>query len=359
MLQKIAIVATFALGLIFLTMFFLSANNQSNNPMISTKKFGYLQLDSSPLGEISSTENGLIAGNSRGELRLFPSLFDKPTVFALSKYAISAAVLLHEETYYVGDENGTFWAFHPKQGILWSYKTNNQIAGKAVFANNLIWVGSYDNCLYAFDPKNGSLKFTVECDGQINSSPIISNDQLFILLASCDGKLRKICTKSAKIVSEIDFGSYIPQTPVLQNSTLFLLTHKGALAAVDIDSFQIIYQIPTNKNFFSSPFICDSTIFLTSSDGKIHLHHRDSGKFISTLNSQEKFTPLKTASNQTVFAISNSGKLYKWSNVDNNWQPSILHDFQADFRSSVTLSHATLFLADETGALYFFKEKNH
>ena len=76
--------------------------------------------------------------------------------------------------------------------LLWSYATENQIAGSANVwtAGNKsgIVVGSYDYFLHCVDPETGKLLWKVETENYINGTPSISNGK--IVFGGCDGIIR-------------------------------------------------------------------------------------------------------------------------------------------------------------------------
>ena len=108
--------------------------------------FGTIQLDTSELGKVTYFSGGIIAGNAKGELRIFSSICagSKPRIISLAKGPILAAVLVKDNVCYVGDDDGFFYAYDLKKGLKWKYKTGNKIVGSALWCNGLIIFGSYD-----------------------------------------------------------------------------------------------------------------------------------------------------------------------------------------------------------------------
>jgi outer membrane protein assembly factor BamB len=65
-----------------------------------------------------------------------------------------------------------------------------------------------------------------------------------------------------------DFGG-IYATPALFGQVLFVVTHAGALMAVDRDSGTVRWQIPNGWHSWSSPVVVDSTLILADCEGRI------------------------------------------------------------------------------------------
>lgn len=310
---------------------------------------GALLTDTSPLGELSVLSDGsLAAGNARGEVKFFRPGKPVRTV-SVSEISISAPVDEFDGVCYVGDESGTFAAFTPDKGVLWTFRAGNQITGGAIRdSDGLVWFGSHDHSLYALDA-SGKPVHEVECNGQINGSPVFDGASLY--LGSCDGKLRKIDIRTGEVVRSLDFDSYIPETPVLFDGTIYLLTHGGEFAAVNANTFEILYRVKTECTFFTSPFVTESYVFLTDSDGKVHVHKRADGAYLADLPSDDALNPVGTGSDRGVYTISRQGALSFFEG--GSWKEHVIAEFPSDFKSGVTEAGDLLAVPDEYGNVFY------
>ncbi len=350
-LRVTALIVLFLLGAACLAWYFLAGDDSDDTE--EKEACGVLLMDTSPLGELSVLSDGtLAAGNARGEVKFFRP--DKPErTVSVSKVSISAPVAEFDGVCYVGDEAGTFAAFTPDRGVLWTFRAGNQITGGAVRdSDGLVWFGSHDHSLYALDA-DGKLVHEVGCDGQINGSPVF--DGIFVYLGSCDGKLRKVDIHTGEVTNELNFESYIPETPVLSGDTLYILTHGGELAAVRADDFGILYRIKTENTFFTSPFVTESFLFLTDSNGKVHIHKRADGAYLADLPSSDPLNPICTGSDQGVYTISRRGALSFFE--AGSWKEHAVAEFPSDFRSGVTAAGDILAVPDEYGNVFYAERK--
>jgi outer membrane protein assembly factor BamB len=76
---------------------------------------------------------------------------------------------------YVGSNDEKLYAFDAGTGaVKWSATTDGAIASSPVVSNGTVYVGSHDKSLYAFDAASGSLKWRTPTNGSIDvSSPIV------------------------------------------------------------------------------------------------------------------------------------------------------------------------------------------
>ncbi len=347
------LIVLFLLGTACLVWYFRMDEKADNSE--KKQESGVLLTDTSPLGELAvlSDRKTLAAGNARGEVKFFCPGKPEQTV-SVTEISISAPVAEFDGVCYVGDESGTFAAFTPDKGVLWTFRAGNQITGGAVRdSDGLVWFGSHDHSLYALDA-SGKLVHEVECGGQINGTPVF--DGAFVYLGSCDGKLRKIDIHTGEVVKSLDFESYIPETPVLSGGVLYILTHGGELAAVNAESFEVLYRVKTENNFFTSPFVTESNIYLTDSNGKIHVHKRADGAYLADLPSDDSLNPICTGSDNGVYTISRRGDLSFFEG--GSWKQYVIAEFPSDFKSGVIESgDSILAAADEYGNVFYAEKK--
>ena len=347
-----ALVVLFLLGVACLVWYFRTGEDADDSEKKTDS--GMLLTDTSPLGELSVLSDGsLAAGNARGEVKFIRPGEPVRTV-SVSNISISAPVAEFDGVCYVGDESGTFAAFTPDKGVLWKFKAGNQITGCAVRdSDGLVWFGSHDHSLYALDA-SGKLVHEVECNGQINGSPVF--DGTFVYLGSCDGKLRKVDIHTGEVVKSLDFESYIPETPVLSGGVLYVLTHGGELAAVKSDDFEVLYRIKTEYTFFTSPFVAKSYVFLTDSNGKIHIHKRTDGSFLADMSSGDSLNPICTGSDNGVYTISRRGTLSFFE--AGSRKQYVIAEFPSDFKSGVIEAGNILVVPDEYGNVFYAEKKD-
>ena len=310
---------------------------------------GVLLADTAPLGDLSVLSDGtIVSGNSRGEV-VFLRPGEPVRTVPVSKTSISAPVAEFDGVCYVGDEGGTFAAFTQDKGVLWTFRAGNQITGGAIRdSDGLVWFGSHDHSLYALDA-SGKLVHEVECNGQINGSPVF--DGSFLYLGSCDGKLRKVDIRTGEVVRELDFESYIPETPVLADGVLCVLTHGGELAAVRADDFEVLYRVATGFSFFSSPFVTERYVYLADSNGRIHVYDRATGAYETDLESPDNLNPVGAGTDRGVYTTSLRGRLSFFE--EGKWREHVLAEFPSDFKSGVTAAGGIFAVPDEYGNVFY------
>jgi len=359
MTSKIIVCAGLVLGLALIVLSFRDSDTPEALPVSKAERSGQFQLDTAPLGMLTPVADGVVAGNSRGEIRHFSLNGDEATltVSSVCSNAISAAVLSWNGCYFVGDENGVFHAFQPGTGERWSYRTGNQVTGGAIFSGDLIWVGSHDCTLYAFDPVSGECRHQVECGGQINATPLVDAEQRYLYLGNCDGKLRRIEMRTGVIAGELDFESPIPAQPVLVDGTLYVQTHGGELIAVDSSAWTVRWRQTIPAGSVSAPFATGAIAVANVTGKTLPVFDRKDGSPIGSLEADEPLAPIQTGSDSILYGVTRRGKLYRWNREGKTWHRTLLTDFQADCRNGCIRQGNLLLVADECGGLFYYLEE--
>ncbi len=105
----------------------------------------------------------------------------------------------------------------------WSFSTENYTLNLPVFEENNIFITSTDGFLYQLD-LNGELKWTYNTKNHINSQPIIHNN--FIITTSINGKFHLISKDKKELLSTVDTGFAITETPLLIDNKFFTFNRK-------------------------------------------------------------------------------------------------------------------------------------
>ncbi len=135
--------------------------------------------------------------------------------------SIDAAPMVFGNKVIVGTSEGILKAVDKYSGkLLWSYTTDNQIAGSAnvwsIGKKAGIVVGSYDYYLHCVDPANGKSLWKIETENYVNGTPAILNGK--IVFGGCDGMIRFVDPLTGVQKDSIEIGVYIAASPALMST---------------------------------------------------------------------------------------------------------------------------------------------
>ena len=183
---------------------------------------------------------------------------------------------------YVGSWNNNLYAFYPNGTIKWKYDIGGNIkdTGPAIDENGIIYVGTAYNThsgdrLFAFYP-NGTVKWTYFTEEEIFSSPVIDDDGTiyfghnteeypwtgYITALYPNGTLKWRYKTNHKIYSDPAIGP---------DGTIYCGSHDNYLYALYPDNGTLKWKYKTGHWVRVSPCIGDDgTIYVVSLDNHLH-----------------------------------------------------------------------------------------
>ena len=194
---------------------------------------------------------------------------------------------------------------------------------------------SYDACLRgwagtcAADPAtttlvNRRLRWTFNTDGQISTTPALSDDGRTVFLTSTDGNLYAVDTELGELKwSYAATGR--PASPTLHGGRVLLGTEDGLLHALDQASGSLLWTYNANAPIVSAPRARGTRVYVgSSSNQRLHVVNAASGAAIWTFQTagDQIASPAIAADGVTVFvpelshhltAVQTSSKTMLWT----------------------------------------------
>ena len=169
---------------------------------------------------------------------------------------------------YIGSYDNNLYALNAATGeFLWKYPTEGGIVSKpAIFENNLFF-GSEDKRLHVISARFGRLNWTYYTEGPIRSSPHIAEGHVFI--GSDDGHLHAINTVSGRRAWRTDTGAPVRSTPLVVNDLIYFGTESGDFYCMDFRS-TIKWRFKAKRANTSSPLFWQGVIYFGSVDSTLY-----------------------------------------------------------------------------------------
>ena len=252
---------------------------------------------------------------------------DKGTLIAVSadgkikwKYeagsAIDAAPVIFGNKIIFGSADGVLRATDKVTGkLLWSYTTDNQIAGSAN-----VWiagkkagvvVGSYDYFLHCVDPETGKSLWKVETENYINGTPAILNGK--IVFGGCDGMIRIVDPLTGKQKDTINIGVYIAASPALSEDMAYFGDYEGNIYGLNINLRKIIWKIPAGEgsgSVMAIPAIGTTRIIIGSEDKYLYCYNAPDGKLVWKYRTNGRITGSAVITSTKVLFTGMDGNVY-------------------------------------------------
>ena len=172
-------------------------------------------------------------------------------------------------TIYVGSYDDNLYAINPDGTQKWAFETGHNVkSSPAIGADGTIYIGSGDNNLYAINP-DGTQKWAFKTGNLVYSSPAIGADST-IYVGSWDEKLYAIKPDGTQKWA-FKTGDDIWSSPAIgTDGTIYVGSIDDNLYAINPDGTQK-WAFETGHNVKSSPAIgADGTIYIGSWDNNLY-----------------------------------------------------------------------------------------
>ena len=148
----------------------------------------------------------------------------------------------------------------------WTFTCEDEIRGSAVYHKGVVYVGAYDNNLYAINGKDGEFIWKYPAEGGIVSRPAI--DQGLVYFGSEDKKLYAVSLRSGKLLWEYRAEGPIRSSPCVAEGHVFVGADDGFLHAVNINTHRRTWRVDSIEAVRSSPYVTDEGVYFGCESGE-------------------------------------------------------------------------------------------
>ena len=214
---------------------------------------------------------------------------DKGSLFAVTKEgkikwkfeagnAIEAPPFVNQDKVFFGSSDGVLRAVNKLTGkLLWSYKSENQIAGSANMwtsgkKTGLVF-GRYDYYLHCVDPASGKLLWKIETENYVNGTPAIAYNS--VVFAGCDGIVRFADPVTGREKDTVNIGVYISASPALSDKRAYFGDYDGNLYCLDIEKGKMVWKVPAGDNsgaFVATPAVSSNKVIIGNDDSRCNIY---------------------------------------------------------------------------------------
>jgi len=148
---------------------------------------------------------------------------------------------------------------------LWSFECEDEIRGTPTYNNGVIYVGSYDNNLYALNAASGEFIWKFPADGGIVSRPAIQEGN--VLFGSEDKCLYSVAARSGKVVWTYYSEGPVRSSPTPAEGHVFIGSDDGCLHAVNLASGRRAWRIEAGAPVRSTPLVHSEFVYFGTESG--------------------------------------------------------------------------------------------
>lgn len=199
---------------------------------------------------------------------------------------------------------------NPKDGSIrpiWTFECEDEIRGTPVCADGQVYIGSYDNNLYALNAQTGRFAWKYPADGGIVSRPAAYEGNLYF--GSEDHRLHVISTSSGRVSWTYYTDGPIRSSPTLAETHAFIGSDDGYLHAINLMTGRGAWRVDTGGPVRSTPAISGENVYIGNENGEL-LAVAFSGSIKWRFNARRAITSSPIVHEGVVFFGSMDSTLY-------------------------------------------------
>lgn len=151
---------------------------------------------------------------------------------------------------------------------LWTFETEEEVRATPCVGPNLVYIGSYDNNLYALDRYSGALRWKFTTDGGICSRPALWRD--LIIFGSEDFNIYALNALTGAEVWRYRTWHHVRSSPNIYQDIVYVGSDDGYMHAIDPRSGTMVWRFQTYREVQSSAAYANGMVFFGSRDNYVY-----------------------------------------------------------------------------------------
>jgi eukaryotic-like serine/threonine-protein kinase len=148
---------------------------------------------------------------------------------------------------------------------LWSFKCEDEIRGTPAISQGLIYIGSYDNNLYALNAADGKFQWKYPTDGGVVTRPSVFDGNVYF--GSEDKRLHVVSARSGKVVWTYYTNGPIHSSPRIAEGHIFFGSDDNYIHAVNLNTGRMAWRFETADYVRSTPFVARELVYVGCESG--------------------------------------------------------------------------------------------
>ncbi len=225
--------------------------------------------------------NGVYVGSSDGKLYAFSAgcgastcgpLWTGDVGGSVSSPTVTASGSYNTQAVFVGSSNGNLYAFSGSCGAstctpVWTASTFGAINTAPALASGVVYVGTADHHLYAFNASDGTLLWTAVTGAAIHSSPAVANGVVYV--GSDDHNLYAFKASDGTPLWAGGTGDVVESSPAVANGVVYVGSSDGKLYAFPASGCggpicAPLWTGATGGPLTSSPAVANGVVYVES-----------------------------------------------------------------------------------------------
>jgi outer membrane protein assembly factor BamB/tRNA A-37 threonylcarbamoyl transferase component Bud32 len=237
---------------------------------------------------VEEFRRAIMAATRRGSVRLqqvsshsYADPVDAGDIVEIWRFAcedeVRSTPTVRDNILYVGAYDNNLYALNAETSeFVWKYATNDGIASSPFVHGEQVLIGSEDRILYSINARTGRHEWTCLTQGRIRSSPRVEFEHVFF--GSDDHHLYAANVQTGRIAWKVEMGGPVRSSVAFGEDILYFGCEDGSVMAVDIRS-EVKWRFRARRGVTSSPYLdqTEGILFVGSMDWNVYALDARSG----------------------------------------------------------------------------------
>lgn len=156
-------------------------------------------------------------------------------------------------------------------GVLprWKFRCEDEIRSSPTVYGGIVYIGAYDNNLYALQASDGAFRWKFPTEGGIAATPVIDSQNQTVIFGSEDSRIYAVDIRTGRISWTIQTQRPVRCTATLAHEHIFVGSDDGKLYAARASSGRIVWKYDAAAPVRSRPWVTDEFIIFGSELGEL------------------------------------------------------------------------------------------
>lgn len=216
--------------------------------------------------------------------------------------------LVHKGVVYIGAYDNNLYAINTTEGkLVWKYATDGGLPGSPTIHQETIFIGSEDRRLLAIALKSGRLQWAYPTEAPVRASPRVAEGHVFI--GSDDENLHAVNVLTGRKAWKSAATGAVRCRPAVGNNLIYFGCESGEFYALDFSGTQK-WHFKAKRGLTSSPLLHSNNIYVGSHDGHLYALEAKTGWNIWKFRTNKAIISSPCAEDNLVLVGSSDNFLY-------------------------------------------------
>ena len=265
--------------------------------------------------------------------------------------AIESSPAVVGDTVYVGSYDDKVYALNKTDGTeRWNATTGGNVSSSPAVAGNTVYVGSHDNRTYALNATDGTERWNATTNGDVRSSPTVVSNTDTVYVGSDDSRVYALNATDGTERWNVSTGDSVLSSPAVAGDTVFVGSNDDKMYALNATDGTERWNVTTGSDVRSSPVVAGTDVYVGSMDNSVYALNATNGNERWNVTTGGTILSSPAVAIGTVYVGSDDNRVYALNATNGNERWNVSTD--APVHSSPAVANGTVYVGSMDTEVY-------